>query len=91
MRTNVYIDGFVDDFDVAVVVTNDSDLLEPVRIVQRELGKPVGILNPQRHPSAVLQREARFFKSIRGSAVARCQFPEQLRDARGAFRKPARW
>lgn len=91
LASHLLRDGFVDDFDVAVVVTNDSDLLEPVRIVQRDLGKPVGILNPQRYPSAVLQREARFFKSIRGSAVARCQFPEQLRDARGTFRKPAGW
>ena len=29
-------DGFTGDFDVAVVVSNDSDLLEPIRIVQAE-------------------------------------------------------
>jgi hypothetical protein len=33
-------------FEVAVLITNDSDLAEPVRIVAQELGLPVGILNP---------------------------------------------
>ncbi len=35
--------------DVAVLVTNDSDLAEPVRIVRQELGLPVGILNPHQY------------------------------------------
>ncbi len=84
-------DAFVGDFEIGVIVSNDSELLEPIRIVQRELGLPVGILNPQRHPSWVLKREAKFFKKIRESALARCQFPDELRDGGGAFRKPATW
>jgi hypothetical protein len=27
--------------------SNDSDLLEPVRMVRQQLGLPVGIINPQ--------------------------------------------
>ncbi len=84
-------DGFTGDFDIAVVVSNDSDLLEPIRIVQSELGKPVGVLNPQKHPSWVLKKEARFFKNIRQSAIARCQFPPELKDAGGTFGKPTGW
>jgi uncharacterized LabA/DUF88 family protein len=84
-------DGFTGDFDIAVVVSNDSDLLEPIRIVQSELGKPVGILNPQKHPSVVLKNEAKFFKSIRRSALAKCQFPPVLTDAGGAIKKPSSW
>lgn len=34
------------DFEVAIVISNDSDLVEPVRIVTQELGLQVGILNP---------------------------------------------
>ena len=41
-------------FDVAVIVSNDSDLLEPIKIVREELGKKVGILNPHRRPSRAL-------------------------------------
>ncbi|MBE0565686.1 MAG: NYN domain-containing protein [Krumholzibacteria bacterium] len=82
-------DGFTGDFDVAVVVSNDSNLLEPIRIVQAELGRSVGWGNPQKHPSRVLKNEARFSKSIRRSAIAKCQFPAVLTDAGGTIRKPS--
>lgn len=91
LASHLLRDAFTDDFDVAVVVSNDSDLLEPIRIVQSELGKPVGILNPQKHPSIVLKKEARFFKSIRKSALARSQFPRELKDAWGIIKKPVGW
>ncbi len=34
-------DAFTDAFDVAVILTNDSDLVEPVRIAVQEAGKRV--------------------------------------------------
>lgn len=80
------------NFDLALVISNDSDLLEAVRIVRRDLGKPVGILNPHpSRPSKVLAREASFFKNIRKGIVAACQFPDILTDDRGEFHKPAEW
>ena len=33
-------------FDVAVVLTNDTDLIEPIKIVCDEAGKKVGLLTP---------------------------------------------
>ena len=39
-------DAFQRAFEVAALITNDSDLSEPVRIVRQELNLPVGILNP---------------------------------------------
>ena len=54
-------DGFQKRFEVAVLITNDSDLAEPVRIVLQELALPVGLLNPpgvllyQLSPSLYLQ------------------------------------
>lgn len=47
-------DAFRKEFEVAVLITNDSDLAEPVRIV-RDLGYPVGVLNPHEHHSAVFR------------------------------------
>ena len=84
-------DGFKSAFEVAVLITNDSDLVEPVRIVRRELGLPVGILNPHQHHSAGLRAEATFMKRIRQSDVAACQFPNSMNDATGQFHKPAAW
>lgn len=84
-------DGFRGDYEAAVLITNDSDLLEPVRIVREELRLPVGILNPHKHPSRALLRYASFTKQVRQGALAASQFPPMLSDAGGTFRKPAVW
>src|SRR6266849_3746427 len=60
-------DAFQKRFELAVLITNDSDLAEPVRIVTKELGMPVGILNPHEHHSATLKPLATFIKRIRQS------------------------
>ena len=84
-------DAFLKRFDVAVLITNDSDLAEPVRIVTKELGFPVGILNPHQHHSATLKPLATFLKRIRQSDLILSQFPPVLTDAKGTFSKPATW
>src|SRR5215469_12613833 len=63
-------DAYGKKFEVAVVVTNDSDLLEPIRIARQELHLPIGILNPHQHHSAVLKAHATFMKRIRQTDVA---------------------
>jgi uncharacterized LabA/DUF88 family protein len=78
-------------FEVAVLVTNDSDLVEPVRIVRHELGLPVGILNPHQHHSRQLSIHATFMKRIRQSDVSVCQFPTVMNDSKGSFHKPSSW
>ena len=85
-------DGYQGRYEVAVVITNDSDLLEPIRIVRRELGLVVGVINP--HPgrtSRTLAVEASFVKSIRKWVLQKSQFPETLHDDYGVIRKPAAW
>jgi uncharacterized LabA/DUF88 family protein len=84
-------DAFRDAFDAAVIVSNDSDLLPPIKFVKEELGKLVGILNPQKHPSVVLAATAHFVKNIRPNVLINSQFPATLSDAKGNFTKPANW
>ncbi|MEZ4657773.1 MAG: NYN domain-containing protein [Caldilineaceae bacterium] len=84
-------DGFRNAYDAAVVVSNDSDLLPPIKFVKEELGKLVGILNPQKHPSVVLAATVHFVKNIRKGVLARSQFPATLTDADSRFTKPANW
>ncbi len=91
LATHLLWDGFKGDYDVAVVVSNDSDLLEPIRIVRRELGLRVGLLNPQKKPSRVLQQEADFLRQIRKGPLAASQFPPTLADSQGTITKPANW
>jgi hypothetical protein len=91
LATYLLFDAFRNDYDLAVIISNDSDLLEPIRIVITELGKPVGILNPQPHPSKVLIQYATFIKQIRKGVLAVSQFPPTLTDRHGTFHKPPQW
>lgn len=74
-----------------MLVTNDSDLLEPVKVVRRELGLVVGLLNPHRKASRALAREASFLKQVRMAALKASQLPPMLQDAHGVIRKPPSW
>ncbi len=78
-------------FDVAVLITNDSDLLTPMQIVQRELHLPVGLISPYKRIAHVLAREAAFKKKIRSGVLGASQLPHTLRDGQGMFHKPASW
>lgn len=91
LATFLLLDAFKRECDVAVVVSNDSDLKLPIEVAQHELGLRVGVVNP--HPPARRSRALRptFLKQIRPSALAACQFPPELRDAKGVIRKPRHW
>jgi NYN domain len=91
IATHLIHDACLNYFDTAAIITNDSDLLEPLRIANQEMGKIVGILNPHQHPSFQLRNNAQFFKQIRTSALARSQFPQIMTDTNGVFHKPATW
>ena len=92
IATHLINDAYRGRFDSAVLITNDSDLVAPIRIVREELNLEVGILNPHRHtPSRVLTRYASFIKQIREGALKASQFPETMSDGKGKFRKPKVW
>lgn len=65
LATHLLNDAHNKDFDIAVMITNDSDLLEPMKIVRDELHLPVGIINPHQKPSFQLQSKASFIKQVR--------------------------
>ena len=93
LATALLVDGFTHDFDVAVVVSNDSDLLAPIRVVREQLGYRVGVLNP--HPrkrrSRALFQEATFWKQVSRRALQASQFPHTITDAHGTITKPQGW
>jgi hypothetical protein len=91
LASHLLRDAYTKQFEVAVLVTNDSDLAEPVRIVARELKLPVGVLNPHQHHSAQLKQLATFMKRIRQSDLIASQFPDPVIDTKGSFNKPSGW
>lgn len=91
IAAHLLYDAFGRAFDVAVLITNDSDLVEPVRMVKTGLGLPVGVLNPHPYHSRQLRQFATFMKRIRQADLMVSQFPATLTDANGTFRKPRDW
>ena len=84
-------DGYKNAYDVAVIVSNDSDLLLPIQFVKKELGKKIGVLNPQKHPSRALIANADFVKNIRRGVLSNSLFSTTLTDSQGTFTKPTTW
>ena len=95
LASHLLVDGFRARYDLAIVVSNDGDLKDPVHFVREELNAPVGILNPHGNRSwALSPRElplGSFYRPIRSGALAASQFPDELEDANGKFRKPGTW
>jgi hypothetical protein len=66
LATFLFCDGFVNDYEVAVVVSNDSDLALPIEVTRTRLGKDVIIVNPHRSgPSVELRNATNFVRSVR--------------------------
>lgn len=82
-------DAFLDGFDVAIVVSNDTDLVEPMRMVIQELAKPVGLICPAPAPARSLTRVATFLRHLTPARLAAAQFPDQIPGTR--IEKPETW
>lgn len=93
LATYLLIDAFRKDSDVAVVISNDSDLCEPIRIVHHEFNVPVGLLIPHSRTSEALRRTMpAFVKQIRQGPLSASQFPAKLTDTHGrTISRPATW
>jgi uncharacterized LabA/DUF88 family protein len=93
LATYMMLDAFQNEYDGAAVITNDSDLAEPIRIVRDVLAKRVEVLDPcgDARTSAELAKVATFYKPIRKGAISASLFPDTLIDGKGAFRKPTGW
>jgi uncharacterized LabA/DUF88 family protein len=48
LASYLLLDAFNREYDLAVVVSNDSDLAEPIRLVRSEFGLRVRIVNPRK-------------------------------------------
>lgn len=95
-------DAFTGAFDVAYVLTNDTDLVEPIRIVTKEVGKPVCIVAPCRPwsergrtvpvPAPSLTSVSSFVHYIDDAELAAAQFPQNIeRPGKKPVSRPASW
>ncbi len=84
-------DAFLKAFDEAAILTNDTDLVEAVRIVTQEVGLPVTLLTPVNRPAVSLERVASHVRHV-GPYLGTCQFPDTVPLPTGQIvRKPLGW
>ncbi len=92
LATHLLMDAFDDRFDVAVIISNDSDLKEPISQVRNRFGKKIVLLGPKGvRLSGALRPLANFIRQFGPNALAAAQFPAQMTDAVGKFQKPPGW
>ncbi len=91
LAAHLIADGYRNLYDVAVLVTNDSDLITPIRMVREDLHKMVGVLNPQKKQSVEIQRYADYCLPITPASLQSSQFPNNMTDKTGDFHKPISW
>ena len=99
LASYLLFDAFDEDFDTALVVSNDSDLVFPVGEVRHRFNVTVGVASPvyhrDRHPSQELVAATDFNVHItrkRKRLLRMSQFPDPVLDADGrAVHKPAGW
>jgi uncharacterized LabA/DUF88 family protein len=90
LATHLLKDGFAKKYDIAIIISNDSDLLEPVRVVVQDLNLKVVMVNPTPTKSTPLNKIVPIIK-IRPRALVLSQFPNSLTDDVGTFTKPPPW
>lgn len=98
VAVNYYTAPWRDVYDCAVVVSNDSDLAESMRLVRlHHPGKVIGLIFHRqsgpgaRHacPSRELTRHAHFVKHMGKSVHAACQMPNPIPGT--TIHKPPTW
>ena len=93
LATYLIHDAWQDLFDVAVVLSQDTDLNEPVRIVRDEIKKSVGVVILDGRAPGRLSTFGSFVRHITPADLASAQFPEVVPfGSRGkVVERPAEW
>ena len=99
LGARLVFEGCRQEYEVAGVMSNDSDLLEPIRLVRQELGLQVVVIMPATRRTQRFRSMRSVFDGhvddivpvINDSALRACQFPGQVAGPRGPVSKPATW
>ena len=93
LATHLLNDAWHDRFEAALVFTQDTDLLETMRIVKNEREKVVGLVwLDGRNPSNKFVRASSFVRHVTASRLAAAQFDDELMGKDGhLIRKPETW
>ena len=92
LALHVLNDAWLNAYDCAVIVSNDSDLADSLRLVKEQHKKLIGLITPgapKRKTSQQLRKYADFTKPIRTWALQKSQLPNPIPGLK--IHKPAAW
>jgi hypothetical protein len=79
------------DYEVAVVVSKDTDLIEPIRVI-RGYGKAVGVICPDGQIPQGMQAVAAFVRHVTPTDLKASQFPDPIKLPGGrTIYRPSEW
>lgn len=91
LATYLVRDAAMADCTCAIVISNDSDLIEPLRVARSDFGIRIYLVNPQKRAVAELSRAADGTRDLALATLAACQLPQRLTDAVGTITRPTGW
>lgn len=101
LATHLLVDAFNHEFENAIVITGDSDLVTPIRMVKEQLNKIVCILNPvlltgkykrsKRNISELASVSSFHKDSIPERVLRNSQLPNIIDRSSRMIQKPKKW
>jgi uncharacterized LabA/DUF88 family protein len=90
LASHLLRDAYQKICDGAVIISNDSDLLTPIRMA-KQAGLIIGLVPPRPKGSIELRRLSDFIRDPRGHILGASQFPETISDQNGTIHRPTSW
>ena len=93
LASHLLNDAFRDRFDVALIMSQDTDLCEPLRMVKHDLNKIVGIVwSESNEPGKRHKKVSDFIRHANTSILSRSQFDDIVVGKGGMkIKKPDNW
>lgn len=91
IATQMVADAFRGNFDAAILLSNDTDLAGPLKIINDDEKKPVILITPENYHMIELKRHSSTSKFIEDQQLIDSLFPNLLSDSKGKIHKPKDW
>lgn len=93
LSTELLKDAFKNEFDVAILITADADIIPPIEVIKREFpNKKIVLAFPPERDSFRLRQVAHSFFRIGRGRLAKSQLPATVKKPDGyILKKPRSW
>jgi uncharacterized LabA/DUF88 family protein len=92
LAAHLVADAAQNRFDIAFVLSNDSDLSEALRLTREDFQKSLIVFNPDSSRASVLEAYASEVRQIRPRLLEKCLLPTSITATDGkTIHKPPSW